>query len=31
MDCNNELKEIYIKNCKCYYFHDKIKIEGFQS
>ena len=29
MDCNNELKEIDIKNCTCYYFDDIIKIEDF--
>ena len=28
MDCNDELKEINIKNCICYYFDDIIKIEG---
>ena len=27
MDSNNELKEIDIKNCTCYYFDDIIKIE----
>ena len=29
MDSNNELKEIDIKNCTCYYFDDIIKIEDF--
>ena len=24
MESKNELKEIDIKNCTCYYFHDKI-------
>ena len=28
-DSNDELKEIYIKNCACYYFDDIIKIEDF--
>ena len=26
---SNELKEIHIKNCTCYYFDDIIKIEDF--
>ena len=25
----NEFKEVDIKNCTCYYFDDKIKIEDF--
>ena len=29
MDNNDELKEIDIKNCTCYYFDDIIKIEDF--
>ena len=29
MESNNELKEIGIKNCTCYYFDDNIKIEDF--
>ena len=29
MDSNNELKEIDIKNRKCHYFDDTIKIEDF--
>ena len=29
MDSNNELKEIDIKNCTCYYFDDIIKFEDF--
>ena len=29
MDSNNELKENDIKNRKCYYFDDIIKIEDF--
>ena len=29
MDSNNELKEIDIKNCVCYYCDDIIKIEDF--
>ena len=29
MDSNDELKEIDIENCMCYYFEDIIKIEGF--
>ena len=31
MENNDELKEIDIKNCTCYYFDDIIKIEGFDS
>ena len=27
MDRNSELKESNIKNCVCYYFDDKFKIE----
>ena len=27
MESNDKLKEIDIKNCTCYYFHDIIKIE----
>ena len=27
MERNDELKEIVIKNCTCYYFDDIIKIE----
>ena len=27
MESNNELKEIDIKNCTCYYFNDIFKIE----
>ena len=29
MDCNNELKNLDIKNRRCYYFDDIIKIEVF--
>ena len=29
MESNDELKEIDIKNCTCYYFDDIIKIEDF--
>ena len=29
MESNDELKEIIIKNCTCYYFDDLIKIEDF--
>ena len=29
MISNDKLKEIDIKNCKCYYFDDIIKIEDF--
>ena len=29
MDSNDELKEIDIINCMCYYFNDIIKIENF--
>ena len=29
MESNNELKEINIKNCTCYYFDETIKIENF--
>ena len=29
MERNDELKEIVIKNCTCYYFDDIIKIEDF--
>ena len=29
MDSNDELKEINIRNCTCYYFGDIIKIEDF--
>ena len=29
MESNNELKEIDIKNCTCYYFHDIMKLEDF--
>ena len=29
MESNNELKEIDIKNCTCYYFDETIKIENF--
>ena len=29
MDSNNELKEIDIKNCTCYFFDNIIKIEDF--
>ena len=29
MDGNDELKEIDIKNCMCYYFDDIIRIEDF--
>ena len=28
MDSNDELKEIYGKNCTCYYFDEIIRIEG---
>ena len=31
MDSTNELKEIDIKNCTCYYFDDIIKIESFDT
>ena len=29
VDRNDELKQINIKNCACYYFDDIIKIEDF--
>ena len=29
MESNNELKEINIKNCTCYYFDDIIRFEHF--
>ena len=29
MESNDELKEINIKNCACYYFNDLIEIEDF--
>ena len=29
MESNDKLKEIDIKNCKCYYFDGIIKIEDF--
>ena len=29
MESNDELKEIIIKNCACYYFDDIIKFEDF--
>ena len=29
MVSNDKLKEVYIKNRTCYYFHDIIKIEDF--
>ena len=29
MNGNDKLKEIYIKNCTCYYFDNIIKIEDF--
>ena len=29
MESNDELKEIKIKNCTCYYFDDMIKSEDF--
>ena len=29
VDRNDELKQINIKNCTCYYFDDIIKIEDF--
>ena len=29
MESNDELKEIDIKNCTCYYFNHIIKIEDF--
>ena len=29
VDRNDELKQINIKNCACYYFHDILKIEDF--
>ena len=29
MESNDELKEIDIKDCMCYYFYDIIKIEDF--
>ena len=28
MESKNELKEIDIKNCTCYYFEDIVKIEN---
>ena len=31
MDSKDELKELDIKNCTCYYFDDIIKIEDFKS
>ena len=30
MGSNDELKEINMKNRKCYYFHDVNKIEDFE-
>ena len=27
---NNELKQVWIKNCTCYYFDDIIKIKDFK-
>ena len=29
MESNDELKEIDIKSCTCYYFHEIIKMEDF--
>ena len=29
MESNDELKEIDIENCACYYFNDIIKFEDF--
>ena len=29
LESNDELKEINIKNCACYYFNDLIEIEDF--
>ena len=29
MECNNELKEINIKDCTCYYFDEVFKFEHF--
>ena len=29
MESNDELKEIYVKNCTCYYFDHTMKIEDF--
>ena len=29
MESNDELKEIDIENCTCYYFNDIIKFEDF--
>ena len=29
MEGNDKLKEINIKNCMCYYFDNRIKIEDF--
>ena len=30
VDRNDELKQINIKNCACYYFDDILKIEDFE-
>ena len=29
MESNNELKEIDIKNCTCYYFDNIMRVENF--
>ena len=29
MESNDKLKDVNIKSCRCYYFDDIIKIEGF--
>ena len=29
MESNNELKEIDIKNCTCYYFDNMMRVENF--
>ena len=29
MECNDKLKEIDIKICTCYHFHDIIKVKNF--
>ena len=29
MESNNELKEIDIKNCRCYYFDEIVNINNF--
>ena len=26
---NNEFRQVFVKNCTCYYFNDMIKLEDF--